>query len=613
MTKLIAEIGINHNGSFSEAKKLIDISNSTNCWGIKFQYRNLKNYFLQSSRSSELGKEIIDKELKKNFLNHSQIKKLSYYARKKNLKVGISLFSKKDYTFFKDFKFDFFKIPSPVSHDYELINFLKNKSNHTIISFGGKNYNEIKKIIFDCKLVGKKTTLLHCISNYPAKEINSNLGFLDTLKTKFKNFSIGYSSHENSIINSILCLSKQVDFIERHITLNKSNNGLDHSSSSDYQELEIFKTYNENFKKIFRDKKKLPPNQGEIINIQNLGRSYYASKNFKKGEKIKKFFLIKRHPCLGLTDINLDGYLNKKLIKDLKINQPLTKSYFEKNDLNQSIINKLDRFNFSLPIRPRDYKKIYNIIPVKNFELHLSFSDVNNFKINHFEKSFVQKSNFSIHMPDYCDENSLIDFFSQEKKIKQKSLDLLLKTIKIANQISNLNKKKVVIIVSLSGINQQYNKIDYYKKIKVFVDKIRRKHSINLLPQWLPVDAWYFGGNARTKVFSDPRDLDFLNKINLNLCLDTSHYILSCNYYKLNILKYFSENIKIFKHFHLSDAKGTDGEGVLIGSGEIIKSGLLKRLLLDKQTVKVLETWQGHLNDLFNMKKDIKKITKNFI
>ena len=124
----------------------------------------------------------------------------------------------------------------------------------------------------------------------------------------------------------------------------------------------------------------------------------------------------------------------------MKRNQPLTKSYFEKNDLNQSIINKLNRFNFSLPIRPRDYKKIHNIIPVKNFEFHLSFSDVNNFKINHFEKSFIQKSNFSIHMPDYCDENSLIDFFSQEKKIKQKSRDLLLKTIKIANQIKNLIK-----------------------------------------------------------------------------------------------------------------------------------------------------------------------------
>ena len=122
-------------------------------------------------------------------------------------------------------------------------------------------------------------------------------------------------------------------------------------------------------------------------------------------------------------------------------------------------------------------------------------------------------------MPDYCDENSLIDFFSQEKKIKQKSHDLLLKTIKIANQINNLNKKKVIIIVSLSGINTQYKKLDYYKKVKIFVDKIRTNYSIDLLPQWLPVDAWYFGGNARTKFFSDPRDLDFLNKISLNLCL----------------------------------------------------------------------------------------------
>ena len=65
MKKLIAEIGINHNGSLIEAKKLIDISSSTNCWGIKFQYRNLKNYFKYKKTNSELGKEIIDKEIKK--------------------------------------------------------------------------------------------------------------------------------------------------------------------------------------------------------------------------------------------------------------------------------------------------------------------------------------------------------------------------------------------------------------------------------------------------------------------------------------------------------------------------------------------------------------------
>ena len=127
MAKLIAEIGINHNGSLAEAKELINISSSTNCWGIKFQYRNLENYFENRTSNSELGKEIIDIEIRKNYLDHTQISKLAKYARNKNLKVGLSLFSKNDFKYFKDFKFDFLKIPSPVCHDYDLINFLKKK------------------------------------------------------------------------------------------------------------------------------------------------------------------------------------------------------------------------------------------------------------------------------------------------------------------------------------------------------------------------------------------------------------------------------------------------------------------------------------------------------
>ena len=130
------------------------------------------------------------------------------------------------------------------------------------------------------------------------------------------------------------------------------------------------------------------------------------------------------------------------------------------------------------------------------------------------------------------------------------------------------------------------------------------------MPQWLPVEAWYFGGNVKTMAFSNPKDLNFLKKINLDICLDTSHFILSCNFYKLNIMKYFKDNKKIFKHIHLSDAKGIDGEGVLIGTGDILKSGLLNEILNDHKNVKVLETWQGHINNLFNFKKDIVSLTK---
>ena len=609
MTKLIAEIGINHNGSLAEAKRLIDLASSTNCWGIKFQYRNLKNYFLDLSSSSELGKEIIDIEIKKNYLNHKQIKKLAKYAKEKKLNVGLSLFSIKDYKFYENYKFDFFKIPSPVSHDYELINFFKKKSKLIIISFGGKNLNEIKKIINNCNLNKKSTVLLHCISNYPVNEINSNLGFLDKLKKNYKGFGIGYSSHEKTIMNAILCLTKNIDFIERHITLNKNHAGLDHSSSSDIEEIKLFQLYNENFFHIYQKTKKLSPNQGEIINIQNLGNSYYANKNLNKGELLKKKFLKKMQPCIGLTDLDITKYLNKRLRKDVKKNQPITKSIFTNQNLNKSDLLILDKFKFSLPIRPRDYKNINNHVPIKNFEMHLSFTDIKKLKITDFKKIFIKKNFFSIHMPDYCDENNIIDFFSENLIIKKKSNVLLKKIIKFANQIKQINGSNVDIIISLSGLNNSINKYTYYNKIKKLAEKLHSR-SINLLPQWLPVEAWYFGGNVKTRAFSDPRDLKYLKAIKLNICLDTSHFILSCNFHKLDVMKYFLKYKEIFKHYHLSDAKSTDGEGVLIGKGEIIKSGLIQNILNDRKTVKVLETWQGHLDDLYYFKKDLKKIIK---
>jgi N-acetylneuraminate synthase len=212
-------------------------------------------------------------------------------------------------------------------------------------------------------------------------------------------------------------------------------------------------------------------------------------------------------------------------------------------------------------------------------------------------------------MPDYCDENTLVDFFSSNFLNKKKSETILKKTIKIAHQIKNINHSDVNIIVSLAGLSNKINRFNYYKKIKKLTEDLK-KRSINLLPQWLPVDAWYFGGNVKTEAFSNPKDLKFLKKIKLNICLDLSHYILSCNYYNYNLFKYFHNNVSIFKHYHVSDAKGTDGEGILIGKGEIIKSGLLDIILKDKHKVKVLETWQGHLNDLSKFKEDINTIVK---
>ena len=85
MTKIICEIGINHFGSLQICKKLIDNAKLANAWGIKFQYRNLKSYFRLKKKNSEIGKEIIDVELKKNYLTPNNIITLSKYVKKLDL------------------------------------------------------------------------------------------------------------------------------------------------------------------------------------------------------------------------------------------------------------------------------------------------------------------------------------------------------------------------------------------------------------------------------------------------------------------------------------------------------------------------------------------------
>ena len=610
MTKLISEIGFNHDGSYKKARKLIDLAADTKAWGIKFQYRDLKKYFSKKISSSEIGKEIIDIEIKKNYLSPAEIKKLSNYGKKRKLKVGISFFSQYDAIKFSNFPFDFYKIPSAMSDNYDLIKYFKKKNSLLIVSFGGRNFHEIKKIVKDCALDNKNTVLLHSISNYPTSEQNSNLGFIDSLKINFKNCMVGYSSHESTIINSILCLSKKVDFVERHITLSKKSEGLDHSSSSDYDELKLFQKYNNHFKSIFFEKKKMFTNQGEIINIQNLGASYYFKKNVKTGSILKKKDLELRQPNVGITDLKLENYIKKKLITNGVKNEPLTESYFKIQEINHALIQKFNENNFSLPIRPRDYKNISNQIPLNNYEMHMSFKDIENFKLNQFDKNFLEYKNFTIHMPDYCDPNNIIDFFSNNKILKKKSIDILNKTIKIAKRISSLNIKTVNIIVSLAKLNSKENKFSYYKKIKNLVEKTKQKYNINLFPQWLPAKAWYFGGSVDTQAFSNPNDLSFIKKIKLDLCLDVSHFILSCNFHHVDKKLFFFNHMSIFKHYHLSDASGIDGEGVLIGNGDIINSGLLELILKDKKKIKVLETWQGHLNNCTKFKQDLLKLNK---
>ena len=117
---VIAEIGCNHNGDLEEAKSLVEKAATANCWGVKFQFRNVPTFY---HSSNEIGDEILSAEITRTDLATKDLTLLADLARSLGMKAGISFFRVEDYEVFglACNSFDFFKVPSAECTNYELI------------------------------------------------------------------------------------------------------------------------------------------------------------------------------------------------------------------------------------------------------------------------------------------------------------------------------------------------------------------------------------------------------------------------------------------------------------------------------------------------------------
>jgi N-acetylneuraminate synthase len=613
MTKIICEIGINHFGSLQICKKLIDNAKLANAWGIKFQYRNLKSYFRLKKKNIEIGKEIIDVELKKNYLTPNNIITLSKYVKKIGLASGISFFNENDINDFKKYQFDFYKVPSVSALDFDLIKKLNKFEKNIFISLGSRSHSEIlrnkNKLIKNTNQ--NKTTFFHCVSNYPLNPINSNLNYIFKLKNLFKGYDIGYSSHESDIYNCIISLSKDIGYIERHITIDKNSKGLDHSSSSDLKELKELCFYADNYNEISHSKNNRHINQGEKINLQNLGKSAYANKNIDINKKINLKDISFLSPKVSLEKYEILKYLKIKNKKFLKKGDEIThENFFNTKKFNKYSRKFCNNKNISLPIRPLDYKLIDRIFNIKNYEFHLSFNDVLKFDFKKIDKIFLANKKFTVHGPDYCDSNNILDIYSKNKSIKNKSYVVFNKCIQICKFLQKISEKQVFLIQSFSSDDRSLDLMKRYRDIKDTIIKTYKKDKVKILPQWLPPIAWYFGGSSTMTLFCDPNDFKIINKLKIKICLDLSHFILSCNYKKVNLSNILNKYKSLFEHYHIADASGIDGEGLEIGNGDLLKYKKTLIKITNNNQIKVLESWQGHLNRGLIFKKEISKLEK---
>ena len=604
MVNVIAEIGINHKGSFQSAKKLIKIAKETNCWGVKFQYRDINTFY---KKTNEIGDEILIDEIKRTELSLKELDLLIDYAKLNSIKIGISFFRVKDIQKLKKIitKFDFYKVPSAEATNVDLIDELLKFKKPVMVSTGGHRLEELKYTFLKYRNKNKNLILFHCVANYPAKLGSQNLNFIKSLKNiGFSN--IGYSSHDADFEVCLLAISLGIKWIERHLTLNKNGDGLDDSSSSEGSDFVKLNNFIKFYKDIFGKEKRIP-NQGEKLNMQNLGTGLYLNKNLKKNSIIKRSDFEIKAPRSGLSfGTFINKFSKKRITNDLFKDESIKQQVFEKKKIIDT--NKIYQFaienNIGIPVRLYDFNFLSKLIPIKNYEFHLSYKEVFSNELRQVAKHIKQDDNFSIHMPDYLFGNRIVDPISKNKNIQKDSKKMIEKLLVFADYIQDKTQKQVPIVGSFSQTceRKKYDALDdlfeYLKGGKISKFKI--------LPQWLPVYAWYFGGSVKINLFNSFQDIEYLKKNNIQICLDVCHLALSANYFEKKWKDWYNHLYPLASHFHLADADGVDSEGLQLGSGCIKDFSPMVK----KKGMKIIEVWQAHHNNGYGFIEALNILTK---
>ncbi len=228
---IIAEIGINHNGSLAMAKKMIDIAVTTGCDAVKFQKRTIDIVYtkeeLAKERKSVFGNT--NGDLKRGLeFGEEEYSEIDSYCKQKGILWFASCWDENSVDFMEKFDTPCYKIASASLTDDNLLKHIKSKGKPVLLSTGMSTMEQIKHAV---SILGEDNLVLyHCTSTYPSNMDEINLEVIETLKKEFS-CPIGYSGHERGVTPSVLAVALGADSIERHITLDRTNWGSDQAAS----------------------------------------------------------------------------------------------------------------------------------------------------------------------------------------------------------------------------------------------------------------------------------------------------------------------------------------------------------------------------------------------
>lgn len=322
---IIAEAGVNHNGSVTIAKQLIDKAVEAGVDIIKFQTFKSEKLVSKSARQAEYQKKNIGSTaddsqlnmLKKLELSEHDHELLISYCHEKGIKFFSTAFDMESLDYLHSLKMGMWKIPSGEVTNYPYLRKIASFQEPVILSTGMCDLDDIRAAIDVLLKFGVKkdqVTVLHCNTEYPTPFEDVNLKAMLELSEKF-GVKAGYSDHTNGIEVPIAAVALGAQVIEKHFTLDKKMEGPDHKASLEPAELKAMVMAIRNIEKALGDGHKVIT-ESERKNIAIARKSIVAACQIKKGEVLTENNLTVKRPGTGLSPMKWEQVVGTKAIKD---------------------------------------------------------------------------------------------------------------------------------------------------------------------------------------------------------------------------------------------------------------------------------------------------------
>lgn len=329
-TYIIAEAGVNHNGSLDLAFKLIDAAVDSKADAVKFQTFKAERLVIKNAPKAEYQKKTTSVEenqyemLRKLELSDDDHYRLADYCRNKGIAFLSSAFDLESISFLNKMGLEIFKIPSGEITNLLYLRAIGSLNKRVIISTGMSDIGEIEDalgILTESGTVRDNVTVLHCNSEYPTPFEDVNLRAMLTIKKAF-NVKVGYSDHTPGIEVPIAAVALGAEVIEKHFTLDRKMEGPDHKASLEPYELSRMVEAIRNVERSLGNGIKTP-SPSESKN-KNIGRkSIVARVAIKKGDVFTESNLTVKRPGFGVSPMRWESVLGRISERNYDVDEPL--------------------------------------------------------------------------------------------------------------------------------------------------------------------------------------------------------------------------------------------------------------------------------------------------